>query len=159
MNFIGCCFCRTWKPPLYIFNQTGGAVNQSLHPRGPGFPRSGSSDSWCAHPCARVRGLPDREGAPRWELAKVCHSRLERVLQFVFVESRRPWASRPPFSQANTQGARERVGLEPGWNCEASLEATSTLACPPPPALRGDSIPFPTQITEGRHLSQHRPCA
>ena len=137
-------------PPLYIFNQTGGGCKPSrCIPQARVSPRSPSAGSWCARPCAGVRGLRIREARPGGSWRKFATASLERVLQFVFFESRGPWASHPPFSQANTQGAREEeAGLEPGWNREASLEAPPPLGLPASSVPARRPIPFRTQITE-----------
>ena len=148
--------CTRRSPPLPIFNQTGGGCKPSRC-----IPRAWvswrvqrSTGSWCARPgpspglgqgvqVGAGKSLPQ----PAWGGS----------FNLYFLKA---CASHPPFSQTNSQGAREEEeGLEPRSNREASLEATPPLGLPASSVPARRPTPFPTQITEGRHLSQHQPYA
>lgn len=161
MNFIGCCLNHIWKPPpLYILTRQVEAVNNRYLPGARSFPAlPGVLRQLVRAPCARVQAFSGLGRAPRWELAKVCHSRLGEGPSNLLLQACRPSGLRPPFS-GKYQGAREE---EAGLETELELRSqpgsdSSHLACPPHPALRSDPS-LSHQITEGRHLSQHRPCA
>lgn len=133
---------RTWKPPpLYIFNQTGGGCKPIVASQGPGFPRALGPQTAGARTRARASGAFSGlgKGSQVGAGESLPQPAWRGSFNLYLLRAAGPGPPvRPSPRQIPKVRVRRRRVWSPGGTAKPAWKRLLHLACPPPPALRGD---------------------